>query len=237
MFDKEIIKNCILYHGDCFENMKSMPDNMFNLILTDIPYGLPNYHSSKRFRVDRGNANIVSFKLDALVKELIRLASESIYIFCGKNQISGLCEAMADAGMTTRLLIWEKTNPCPMHGKIMWLSGIESCVYGRFSKATFNGCCKNTVLRYPLQAGIYHPTQKPIKLMEELLLTSSNTGDTVFDPFMGAGTTGIVAVKHGRKFIGIEREQEYFDISCKRIEAEYQNRGLLDLCETENASF
>lgn len=231
MGDKVAIKNAILYHGDCFEVMKSMLDKMFNLILTDIPYGLPRYHSSKRFRVDRGEANIAAFDFNLLANELIRLARESIYVFCGKTQISGLCEAMADAGMTTRLLIWEKTNPCPMNGKIMWLSGIEACVYGRFSKATFNGRCKNTVLRYPLQAGIFHPTQKPIPLMEELVLTSSMKGNTVFDPFMGSGSTGVAAVKHGRKFIGIEQDIKWFDVACKRIEAEYQKRGLLELIE------
>lgn len=227
--DKETIKNCTLYHGDCIELMKSMPDKMCNMVLTDIPYGLPRYQSSKRFRVDRGNANIANFDLPLLATELIRLVRESIYVFCGKTQISGLCDAMSNAGMTTRLIIWEKTNPCPMNGKSLWLSGIEACVYGRFSKATFNGCCKNTVLRYPLQAGIYHPTQKPIALMEELVLTSSNSEDVIFDPFMGCGTTGIVCVKHMRNFIGIEKEKEWFDVATKRINQEYQNNSLIYL--------
>lgn len=62
-----------------------------------------------------------------------------------------------------------------------------------------------------------HPTQKPIKLLERVILSSSNAGDIVLDPFCGSGTTGVAAVKHGRKFVGIERENEYVSLSERRI--------------------
>lgn len=59
---------------------------------------------------------------------------------------------------------------------------------------------------------------------------------SMLDPFMGSGSTGVAVIKHGRKFIGIEQNAKWFDVSCQRIDAEYQKRGLLDLCENENAS-
>lgn len=62
-----------------------------------------------------------------------------------------------------------------------------------------------------------HPTQKPLALMDRIILASTNKGDLILDPFMGGGTTGVSALKHGRKFVGIEREQEYFDLANKRI--------------------
>lgn len=62
-----------------------------------------------------------------------------------------------------------------------------------------------------------HPTQKPVPLFAYLLRTYSNEGDLVLDPFMGSGTTGVAAVKEGRRFVGIEREPAYFDAACKRI--------------------
>ena len=62
-----------------------------------------------------------------------------------------------------------------------------------------------------------HPTQKPIELME-WCITQVGNPQTILDPFMGSGTTGVAAVQMGRKFIGIEREPKYFEIACKRIE-------------------
>jgi DNA modification methylase len=73
------------------------------------------------------------------------------------------------------------------------------------------------VLRYPSPSGIGHPTSKPVGLMIDLC--SLTDAGTILDPFMGSGTTGVAAVKLGRKFIGIEIEPKYFDIACKRIQA------------------
>ena len=63
-----------------------------------------------------------------------------------------------------------------------------------------------------------HPSQKPVDLLVWLLRSYTNTADTILDPFMGSGTTGVAAVQMGRRFIGIEREERYFEIACKRIE-------------------
>jgi site-specific DNA-methyltransferase (adenine-specific) len=63
-----------------------------------------------------------------------------------------------------------------------------------------------------------HPTQKPLDLLKRIVLASTNENDIVFDPFMGSGTTGVACVKLGRKFIGIEIDEKYFEIACKRIE-------------------
>jgi site-specific DNA-methyltransferase (adenine-specific) len=68
------------------------------------------------------------------------------------------------------------------------------------------------------------PTQKPLALMEFLVKSYSDEGDTVIDPFMGSGTTGVAASRHLRRFIGIEKERQYFDTACKRIEQSYAER-------------
>ena len=72
--------------------------------------------------------------------------------------------------------------------------------------------------RLPTEPKEFHPTAKPIRLMEIQINASTNENDIVLDPFMGSGTTGIASMNLKRKFIGIEREQKYFDIACKRIE-------------------
>jgi DNA modification methylase len=63
-----------------------------------------------------------------------------------------------------------------------------------------------------------HPTQKPVSVISSLVGWTTNEGDIVLDCFLGSGTTGVAAIQSGRKFIGIEKEEEYFDIACKRIE-------------------
>lgn len=71
-----------------------------------------------------------------------------------------------------------------------------------------------------------HPTQKPIAVMEWCLRQTTHHGETILDPFMGSGTTGVACAKLGRKFIGIEIEPKYFDIACRRIEAAYRQPDL-----------
>lgn len=71
-----------------------------------------------------------------------------------------------------------------------------------------------------------HPTQKPLALLERIILSSTNPGDLILDPFSGSATTGIAAAKHGRTYVGIEMEKEYLDLSVKRHDA-YNNQGVL----------
>lgn len=68
-----------------------------------------------------------------------------------------------------------------------------------------------------------HPTQKPIELLDRVIEASTNKGDTILDPFTGSSTTGVAAVRRGRKFIGIDMEQEFLDLSVKRLKAEADN--------------
>ena len=203
--------------------MKILPtlDNKsVDLVVTDIPYGKVNRKHGSLRKLDKGKADIVTFDLGMFVNELARVTKGSIYIFCGTEQVSDIRKILIQNKMSTRLCIWEKTNPSPMNGDKIWLSGIECCVFGRFPNATFNEHCKNTVFRYPCGRNKLHPTQKPLELIEKLVLASSNEGDTVFDPCMGSGTTGVACKKNNRKFIGIEMDREFYNIASHRIESD-----------------
>ena len=125
----------------------------------------------------------------------------------------------------TRLGAWIKTNPTPLNGQYNWLSAIEILVIARKKKSTFNRFCAKPVWEYPVCYKKVHPTQKPIKLITELVESSTNENDVILDPFMGSGTTGVACVNTDRKFIGIEIEQEYFDIAVRRIEEAQQAKG------------
>lgn len=77
------------------------------------------------------------------------------------------------------------------------------------------------VWRFAIERGALHPTQKPVQLIQHIVKVSSRADDVVLDPFTGSGTTGVVCAKLGRSFIGIEREERYFEIACERIRKAY----------------
>ncbi len=207
-----------LYNNNCMKILPTLDNKSVDLVVTDIPYDEVNRKHGSLRKLDKGKADIITFDLDMFVSELARVTKGSIYIFCGIEQVSNIRKILVQNKMSTRLCIWEKTNPSPMNGDKIWLSGIECCVFGRFSNATFNEHCKNTVFRYPCGRNKLHPTQKPLELIEKLVLASSNEGDTVLDPCMGSGTTGVACKKNNRKFIGIEMDREFYNIASHRIE-------------------
>lgn len=203
--------------GDCLEVMKSIPDGSVDLVVTDIPYGVINRESNGLRSLDKGKADDETFNLADLIEELVRVCSGSVYIFCSTEQVSEIRGTLISHGLTTRLGIWEKSNPSPMNGQHVWLSSVETCVFGKKRGAVFNEHCKGTVWRHPVPRGKLHPTMKPLALMEQLIKASSNEGQVVLDPCMGSGTTGVAAVNLKRKFIGIELDPGYFEIAKTRI--------------------
>lgn len=203
--------------GDCLELMATIPDGSVDMVLCDLPYGEVSQKSSGLRLLDRGKADACDIDLKGMADEFNRLCTGSIYAFCGTEQISHLVGYFKSHGMTTRVCVWEKTNPSPMNGKRLWLSGLEFCVFARKANATFNEHCKKALWQAPSGRSKIHPTEKPLKLMERLILASSNPGDVVLDTCMGSGTTGVACVNTGRDFIGIERDENYFNIASNRI--------------------
>ena len=206
-----------LLNGDCLALMKELPDDSVDLILCDLPYGEVSQKSSGLRRLDRGNADRCEMNLEALAAEFSRLCAGSIYAFCGTEQISTLVHQFRAHGMTTRLGAWEKTNPSPMNGTRLWISGLEFCVFARKPNATFNEHCQKALWRAPSGRAKIHPTEKPLSLMERLILASTNPGDLVLDNCMGSGTTGVACMNTGRRFIGMEMDPGYFAIAQQRI--------------------
>ena len=215
-----------IYNEDCLEGMKRIPDGSVDCIVTDIPYNECNRTDNGLRNLDKDKADIGCFDITELTDMLCNKTRGSIYMFCGFNQVSDIRMAMTAKSLSTRIIVWEKTNPSPMNGNKIWLSGIELCVFGKKSKATFNLHCKNTVLRYPCGVNKIHPTQKPIALMSYIVNASTKEGDIVLDPFMGSGTTAIACIREKRNFIGFEINKEYYDKACKRIQLEMAQPSL-----------
>ena len=217
-----------LLHGDCLELMPTIPDGSVDMVLTDIPYGKVNRKANIR-NLDKGIADVCEFDISDMALHLCRVCSGSIYVFCGTEQVSDLRGTFVESGLSTRLCVWEKTNPSPMNGQYLWLSSIECCVYARKSGAVFNEFCKSSVWRFPTAKSTFHPTQKPIPLLEYLIRTSTNEGATVLDNCMGSGSTGVACAETNRNFIGIEKDANYFAIAQERVRRAYSTPRQMEL--------
>lgn len=177
-----------------------------------------NRKSNGLRNLDKRDADIFTMDMSTLVKEMVRVTRGSGYIFCGWGQVSEIVSIIKDLGISSRIIVWEKTNPSPMNGQSIWLSGIELAVYFKKKNATYNQRCKNVVVRFPCGRGKVHPTEKPLKLFKHFIEVSSNEGDIVFDPFLGSGTTAVGAKELKRKYIGIEISEEYCRIAQDRVD-------------------
>lgn len=212
------IENNNIYNMDCLEGMKLIPDESVDMILTDIPYDAVNRKSNGLRNLDKEEADIITFDLEKFLEETYRISNGSICIFCGKEQFSTIYSFFANKKGTVRPIVWEKSNPSPMNGQYVYLSGVELAVWFKKSGAkTFNAHCKNSVFKYPNGKRDIHPTQKNLNLFKELILDNTNKGDIVLDPCIGGGTTAIACINTDRQFIGFELEKKYFDKTNKKI--------------------
>jgi site-specific DNA-methyltransferase (adenine-specific) len=207
-----------IYNRDCMDIMQGMNSDSVDLLLTDIPYGGVNRKSNGLRNLDKKDADIFNLSMPLLVKEMVRVTKGSGYIFCGWEQMSEIVSIIRSLGVSNRIIVWEKTNPSPMNGQSIWLSGIELAVYFKKKNATYKQHCKNVVVRFPCGRGKVHPTEKPLKLFKHFIEISSNEGDVVFDPFLGSGTSAVGAIELNRKYIGVELNPEYAKIAQNRID-------------------
>ena len=208
-----------LIHGDCIAEMEKMQDNSVDFTLTDIPYGVVSRESNGLRNLDKGNADILTFDLQGFMKEVYRITKNSLCIFCGKEQFSSIYEFFAKCKGTVRAIVWQKSNPSPMNGQHIYLSGVELAVWFKKSGAkVFNAHCKNSVFKHPNGTSKLHPTEKNHNLLKELIFDNTNENDIVFDPCMGSGSHLLVALENNRKAIGVELDEHYFNIAAERLQ-------------------
>lgn len=213
--------------GDAFELVKQVPSGSVDLILTDPPYdsefsgqGFPtNSLPVIAEKVGGGHG----FDIRPLLEELPRICRPfNAYFFASRGQVPTYLEFAKEKGYRFDILMWAKDNPMPLtNGNFI---GGEYVVVLREKGATFNtGLPLSNYLRYYLSYRYSgpsgHPTEKPRALLERFVRVSSNVGDVVFDPFAGSGSTGIVALKEGRQFIGFEINPEYYQWAAGALES------------------
>lgn len=226
----------MILNGDCQQILRTIPSSSIDLVITDPPYEIIGGKSGGCFGRDKRayHSQLYDTGLDAgcpdsVLKELLRVMKKpNIYLWCNKNQLRQYIDFFEDAGCSTELLTWHKTNPVPTCNN-KYLSDTEYCLYFRAGGVPMYGSYATKKKYYVTPTNksdkekYKHPTIKPLDIIKNLVINSSKDGDIILDPFMGSGTTG-VAVKSiggGRRFIGIELDPEY----CKIAEERLKNVG------------
>ena len=195
MAEKVVIGNAELWHGDCREILPLMPS--FDLIATDPPYGI-NINKSSRLSTSKGHGGETWDKETAPIWIMLLCREKAKhFVVWGGNYY--------DMPPTRCFLVWDKQNDGRDFADCEYAWTSIDAVARIFRKRPMN-----------MDGGKEHPTQKPIALME-WVISQAPENETICDPFMGSGTTGIAATNMGKKFVGIEREQKYFDLACERI--------------------
>ena len=216
-FRKEILAEGVdLYLGDCREVLPTL--GRVDAVVTDPPYDAFTHKgamtsSAKEFGIEFGHLD----DLDFLLPLLGNVESWALF-FCGLEMLGKYQAAAPDKYV--RGAFWDRISNAPQISGDRPAQGGEGIAifHGRRKNMKWNGGGRAGLFRHLVERGSKeHPTQKPISLIQEILELFSFDGETIIDPFMGSGTTGVAAVKLGRKFIGVEIEPKYFDIACKRI--------------------
>ena len=230
-----IIGDARLYHADCLEVMAALEP--VDHVISDPPYE-DSLHASKnslrgRVRADNGpDLKGLDFKgIDSIRAAVVYGASAVctgwFIAFCTIEGVAYWAEAINASKMKyKRGCLWVKPDATPQLNGQGPGQGAECFVtaWNGIGHARWNAGGKRGVythLTNQKDRDGRHPTEKPIPLMREILGDFTNPGQTILDPFMGSGTTGVASAKMGRRFIGIEKDKKYFDIACERIERAY----------------
>jgi site-specific DNA-methyltransferase (adenine-specific) len=211
--------------------MKRIKSNSIDLVLTDPPYAMTTTVTKKNEEITawdkhRNNRNewenwdklFTMEQLDAFILSFyqkLRIGG-TLIMFCDLWKIGTVKKKLERRGFKQiRMIEWIKTNPQPRHCRITYLSNVREvalvAVKGSSSLRTFNSHYDNGIYHYATQVkNRTHPTQKSLKLFEELILKHSDEGDVVLDTFLGSGTTLIACEKHNRVCFGCEINEAYF---------------------------
>ena len=192
---KEIIGDATLYLGDCQDILPGL--GQVDAVVTDPPYGIKAFqHCNEKTRISKQVLHWDKKPAQKLFNLILKISGKQI--IWGANNYN--------LPASEYFFVWDK------------MQTVDNFASAELAYTNIKMPAK--VFRMPFrwinQETKHHPTQKPIALMEWCLGFLPDS-ETILDPFMGSGTTGVAAINLGRKFIGIEKETEYFEIACKRI--------------------
>ncbi len=250
-----------ILQGDSLELLKTFEDESFDMVFADPPYFLSNggmtCKNGKRASVNKGKWDKTKGALEnhefnlRWLQECQRVLKPNgtIWVSGTQHVIYSIGFAMQTLGYRVlNDIAWFKVNPPPNLSCRYFTHGTETIIWaGKTAKTkhTFNYKLMKEMNggkqmknlwnimspRKAEKAHGKHPTQKPIKLMDRIVLAASNEGDLILDPFCGSATTGVACLNHGREFVGIEMSDEYVELAGNRLDDAAEARKLAVLEE------
>lgn len=245
------MENIKVFKGDALKLLKNIEEKSIDLIFADPPYNLSgnNYLTCKNGKMAACNKgewdqieDIHEFNFK-WIEECVRVLKDE-----GTIWISGTLHNHPSVGVTLKKLnlwiindiIWFKPNAAPLlhtnrfapSTELIWLASKSKKYYFNYELAKKLGNGKQMRNLWEITAERHktiHPTEKPEKLLERIILIGSKEGDIVLDPFMGSGTTGVVAKRLKRNFTGIEIDESFFEIAKKRIKNTHAAVNLFEI--------
>lgn len=239
---ESIGNNTLLGNGNCINFLKFIESSTVDLILTDPPYNLGNFMHKRNTNLVKMRENQFAYagwdnlsqddweiEMDIFFKESSRVLKKSgtLLLFMSLIKIETIVKLAAKYKFYYKTTgIWHKTNPMPRNMNIHFVNSTEAWIY--FVKDDTSGTFNNNgeVVHDFIETSLTtskekkfgkHPTQKPTKIISHFIKHLSNENDVVLDPFMGSGTTGVCSRIMNRKFIGIELDKEYYELSKRRM--------------------
>lgn len=225
-----------IYTADSFKKIKLVPDHSVDVILTDPPYNLGQYSTGNlkmSWRMDFNNDIAAwdreTFKPQEWAAEFKRILKPTgnLFAFTSYNQLGDWHKTFDPKFDTFQFMVWHKTNPPPKLRRAGFLNSCELIVCAWNKGHTWNFGRQNEMHNFietPLCMGKErlknpkHPTQKPVRVLEHLLRLGSKSGDLVFDPFMGVGSSGVAALNLQRRFLGFDKEPTYVKAAAQRLQ-------------------
>lgn len=247
-------RNIYLYKADCFDVLAQIPENSIDMIFADPPYFLSNggitCHAGKMVSVNKGEwdkskgpeANHEFTKKWLAACQRVLTPNGTIWVSGTSHIIFSIGYAMQQLDFKIlNDISWFKINPPPNLSCRYFTHSTETVIWAaknKNSKHHFNYTLMKEINGgkqmkslweiYPPKNGekIYgkHPTQKPLALLNRIILASTKRSDIVLDPFNGSGSTGVSAFSQGRKYIGIELEKKYLEVSEKRLKDAFKEK-------------
>ena len=223
-----------LMQGDCLERMKEIPDGSVDMVLTDPPYRVISggtgpssaMHGTGASHgiLDKNDGKIFkhnNIKISAYAKELYRVLVDRshCWMFCNEKNRREFEDEMLKAGFKCHgIFPWIKQNATPNRWGMKNWEPVFLFRKGQ-AKTLYTPSIKQAIFENNPVGKKLHPTEKPVSLLQKYILASACDGQTVLDPFMGSGSTGVAAKNLNRSFIGIELDETYFKIADDRINA------------------
>lgn len=230
MRTEHLAEGITLYQGDCREILPAL--GKVDAVIGDPPYEavmqdkwgvLSRNAPSSHVRHEAISFDAIDDIRPDVAAKAVEACAGWLIFFCMAEGVRAWRDAIEAAGAKyKRAMIWHKPDAMPQFNGQGPSVGFEMMVSAwcgpGYSKWNGGGRPGTFTHNKNTPGGSVHPTQKPLPLMSELVELFSFAGQTVCDPFLGSGTTGVASVKLGRKFIGIEAREDYFSIACRRIE-------------------